>query len=158
MAGMSGPPLSGQSPTQAAGSSATGLSLPQALIQRRQQLTYKLRLCTLVILSRSAPQPAADDSAVAQPTTVVMISLVRAQERTSDTPSRPILFSRSTPHENVAPSRMKDRACTAGAELVEGIGARLTIKTGSQSPIGITRLTVQSRPAASASGPSRIWP
>jgi hypothetical protein len=85
---MSGPPWSRQSHIQAAGSSATGSSLSRALIQRRQQLTDELRLGTQVILSRSAPQPAADDPAVAQPPMVVMISLVRAQERTSETPSR----------------------------------------------------------------------
>ena len=38
------------------------------------------------------------------------------------TPSRPTLFSRSTPNENVALSWMKQRARTAGAEIVEGIG------------------------------------
>src|SRR4051794_12855743 len=52
---MSGPPLSGQSPTQAAGSSETGSSLPQALIQRRQQLTYELRLCMVVMLVGAMP-------------------------------------------------------------------------------------------------------
>ena len=50
----------------------TGSPLPQALIQCRQRLTYELRLCTLVILSWSAPQPVADDSAVAQPTTTAL--------------------------------------------------------------------------------------
>jgi hypothetical protein len=55
---------------QAAGSFVAGSPLPQALIQCRQQLTDdELRLCTLVILSWSAPQPMADDSAVAQPST-----------------------------------------------------------------------------------------
>ena len=54
---------------QAAGSFVAGSPLPQALIQCRQRLTDELRLCTLVILSWSAPQPVADDSAVAQPTT-----------------------------------------------------------------------------------------
>ena len=58
-----------RSPAQAAGSFVTGSPLPQALIQCRQRLSYELRLCTLVILSWSAPQPVADDSAVAQPTT-----------------------------------------------------------------------------------------
>ncbi len=37
---MSGPPLTRRLPAQAAGSFATGSSLPQALIQRRQRLTY----------------------------------------------------------------------------------------------------------------------
>ena len=57
---------------QAAGSFVTGSPLPQALIQRRQRLDYELRLCKLVILSWSAPQPAAGDSAVAQPTTAAL--------------------------------------------------------------------------------------
>ncbi len=101
MAGMSGPPLGGSSPAQAAGSCVTCSSLPQALIQRRQQLTDELRLSTLVTLSRSAPQPAADDSAVAQHTTAVFLWFVCAPEPTGDTPSRHIPFHRSTPRENV---------------------------------------------------------
>ena len=59
----------GRSLSQAAGSLVAGSPLPQALIQCRQRLTDELRLGTLVILSWSAPQPVADDSAVAQPTT-----------------------------------------------------------------------------------------
>ena len=59
----------GRSLAQAAGSLVAGSPLPQALIQCRQRLTDELRLGTLVILSWSAPQPVADDSAVAQPTT-----------------------------------------------------------------------------------------
>ena len=52
---------------QAAGSFVAGSPRPQALIQCRQQLADdELRLGTLVILSRSAPQPVPDDSAVAQ--------------------------------------------------------------------------------------------
>jgi len=54
---------------QAAGSFVAGSPLPQALIQCRQRLTYELRLGKLVILSWSAPQPVADDSAVAWPST-----------------------------------------------------------------------------------------
>ena len=50
---------------QAAGSFVAGSPLPQALIQCRQRFTYELRLGKLVILSWSAPQPVADDSAVA---------------------------------------------------------------------------------------------
>ena len=50
---------------QATGSFVAGSPLPQALIQCRQRLTYELRLGKLVILSRPAPQPVADDSAVA---------------------------------------------------------------------------------------------
>ena len=49
MTGMSGPPLTGRLPAQAAGSFVTGSSLPQAVIQRRQRLTNELRLCKLVI-------------------------------------------------------------------------------------------------------------
>ena len=59
----------GRSLAQAAGSLVAGSPLPQALIQCRQRLTNELRLGTLVILSWSAPQPVADDSAVAQPPT-----------------------------------------------------------------------------------------
>ena len=59
----------GRSLAQAAGSLVEGSPLPQVLIRCRQRLTDELRLGTLVILSRSAPQPAANDSAVAQPTT-----------------------------------------------------------------------------------------
>ena len=68
----------------------TGSSLPQALIQRRQRLTYELRLSTLVILSRPAPQPAAGDSAMAQPTTTPFTGLVRAPEPIGDMPPRHI--------------------------------------------------------------------
>ena len=59
----------GRSLAQASGSLVADSPLPQALIQCRQRLTNELRLGTLVILSWSAPQPVADDSAVAQPTT-----------------------------------------------------------------------------------------
>ena len=76
---MSSPPLTGRLPGQAAGSFVTGSSLPQALIQRRQRLTYELRLCKLVILSWSAPQPAAGDLAVAQPTTAFITRLACAR-------------------------------------------------------------------------------
>jgi len=62
---------------QAAGSSVAGSSRPQALIQRRQRLTDKLRLGTLVILSRPAPQPAPGDSAVALPTTTAHSDVTR---------------------------------------------------------------------------------
>jgi hypothetical protein len=59
----------GRSLAQAAGSLVADSPLPQALIQCCQRLTNEFRLGTLVILSWSAPQPVADDSAVAQPTT-----------------------------------------------------------------------------------------
>lgn len=42
------------------------------------------RLCNLLILSWSAPQPAAGDLAVAQPTTAIFARLVRAPELTGD--------------------------------------------------------------------------
>src|SRR5208337_4429481 len=99
---MSGPPLTGRLPAQAAGSFVTDSSLPQALTQFRQRLNCELRLRKLVILSWSAPQPVAGDSAVAQPTTAVFTRLVRAPELTGGTPSRHIPFHRSTPRKNVA--------------------------------------------------------
>ncbi len=96
---------SGRSPGQVAGSFATGSPLPQALIQRCQRLSYELRLCELVILLWSAPQPAAGDSAVAQPTTAAFTDLVRAPELTGDPPSRHIPSRRSTPrNKRRAPS------------------------------------------------------
>src|SRR5208337_3183207 len=82
----------------AAGSSVTGSSLPQALIQRRQRLTYELRLSMLVILSRPAPQPSAGDSAVAQPTTTPFTGLVRAPEPVGDMPPRHIPRPRHSAH------------------------------------------------------------
>ena len=81
---------SGRSPGQVAGSFATGSPLPQALIQHCQRLSYELRLCELVILLWSAPQPAAGDLAVAQPATVFFNGLVRGSELTGDSPSRHI--------------------------------------------------------------------
>jgi len=78
--GMSSPPLTGRLPAQASRSIATGSSRPQALIQLCQRLIYELRLSTLVNLSWSAPQPAAGDLAVAQPTTVFINRLDRAPE------------------------------------------------------------------------------
>ena len=70
MAGMSGPPLTERTQTgdhwlKRPGRLSQAQPLPQALIQCRQRLTYELRLGKLVILSWSAPQPVADDSAVA---------------------------------------------------------------------------------------------
>ena len=83
---------------QAAGSFVAGSPLPQAPIQRRQWLTYELRLSTLVILSRPAPQLAAGDSAVAQPTTTPFTRLVRAPEPIGDIPPRHILAQRHSAH------------------------------------------------------------
>src|SRR4029077_19963070 len=68
-----------------------GSSRPQALIQRRQRLTDKLRLSTLVILSRPAP----GDSAVALPTTTAFSGIVCAPEPSGDTAPRHIPCSTS---------------------------------------------------------------
>jgi hypothetical protein len=64
---------------QAAGSLVSSSPRSQALIPCRQRLTDELRLGTLVILSWSAPQPVADDSAVARPTTVLSPSPLALQ-------------------------------------------------------------------------------
>jgi len=90
---------------QAAGSFVTGSTLPRALIQSRQRLTYELRLRTLVIPSWSAPQPMAGDSAVAQPTSALFTGLVRAPELTGEIPPRHI----RVPHL----LRAKKAACRA---------------------------------------------
>src|SRR5208337_963336 len=89
---MSSPPLTGRLPPQASGSFATGSSRPQALIQRRQRVIHELRPCKLANLSRSAPQPATHDLAVAQPTTVLINRLIRSPEPAGDTPLRNILI------------------------------------------------------------------
>jgi hypothetical protein len=68
----------------------TGSSRPQALIQRRQRLIYEFRLCKLANLSWSAPQPAAGDLAVAQPTMVFINRLIRSPELAGDTTTRHI--------------------------------------------------------------------
>jgi hypothetical protein len=134
---MSGPPLSGQSPAQAAGSSVTGSSLSQPLIQRRQQRTYELRLCTPVILSRPAPQPAADGSAVAQHTTAVFTELVCAPELTGDTPVtphsvRPIDSTRKCR----APSRSIVCAQLTGHVSPVLVGTARPLETGADLPLG----------------------
>jgi hypothetical protein len=51
-------------------------------------LRDELRLRNLVILSWSAPQPAVDDLAVAQPTTVFINRLVRGPEPAGDSSPR----------------------------------------------------------------------
>ena len=94
-AGRSGPPSSGSLAAEAAGSSVAGSSRPRALIRRRQRLTDKLRLSTLVILSRPAPQPAPGDSAVALPTTTAFTGIVCAPEPSGDTAPRHIPCSTS---------------------------------------------------------------
>ena len=134
---MSGPPLSGKSPAQAAGSSVTGSSLPQALIQRRQRLTYELRLSTLVILPRPAPQPAAGDSAVAQPTTTPFTGLVRAPEPIGDMPPRHIPRPTSLRALHCVPSGVVVCAWLPEPCPAATGGSGFTIETGSESAIGI---------------------
>jgi hypothetical protein len=133
---MSGPPLSGSSPAQAAGSSVAGSSRPQALIQRRQRLTDKLRLSTLVILSRPAPQPAPGDSAVALPTTTAFTWIVRAPEPSGDTPPRPIPLSTSLRARPCVPSDLV--VCAGHPEPCPAAtgGSGFTIEIGSDFVIG----------------------
>jgi hypothetical protein len=135
---MTGPPLTGRLLAQAAGSFVTGSSLPQALIQRRQRLTYnlQLRLRKLVILSWSARQPAAGDSAVAQATTAVFTRLVRAPELTGKTPSRQIPLHRDRLHAKS--SHAEQRGC-----------ARLSPKHRAR-PLKCLRLRAQNRLRISA--------
>ncbi|MGA8349193.1 MAG: hypothetical protein WB773_15500, partial [Isosphaeraceae bacterium] len=125
---------------QAAGSSVTGSSLPQALIQRRQRLTYELRLSTLVILSRPAPQLAAGDSAVAQSTTTPFTGLVRAREPIGDMPPRHIPRSTSLRALHCVPSGVVVRAWFPEPCPAATGGSGFTIETGSESVIGITRM------------------
>ena len=73
----------------------------------RQRLIYELRLRKPVIVSRSAAQPAAGDSAVAQPTTAVFTRLIRAPELAGKTPSRHIPLYGAPPRKN--------DACPAGS-------------------------------------------
>src|SRR5208337_3521929 len=93
---------------QEAESSVTGSSLPEALIERRLRLTYEIRLSTLVILSRPAPQPAAGDSAVSQPTTRPFTGLVRAPEAIRDLP----------PRHNPRPTSPRALLCVPGGVVV----------------------------------------
>ena len=78
------PTLDGRLPPQESGSFATGSWRFQALIQRRQRLIYELRQCKLANLSRSAPQPATHDLAVAQPVTVLINRPIRCPEPAGD--------------------------------------------------------------------------
>src|SRR4051794_35055533 len=135
---MSGPPLSGESPAQAAGSSVTGSSLPRALIRRRRRLTYELRLSTLVILSRPAPQPAAGDSAVARPTTTPYTGLVRAPDPTGDMPPHHIPRPTSLRALHCVPSGVVVRAWLPEPCPAATGGSGFSIETGSESAIGIT--------------------
>jgi hypothetical protein len=134
------PTLERLSPAQAAGSSVTGSSLPQALIQRRQRLTYELRLSTLVILSRPASQPAAGDSAVAQPTTTPFTGLVRAPVPIGDMPPCHIPRPTSLRALHCVPSGVVVRAWLPEPCPAATGGSGFTIETGSESVIGITGL------------------
>jgi hypothetical protein len=79
------PTVDGALAAQASESFATGSSRLLVPNQRRQRLIYELRLCKLANLSRSAPQPATHDLAVAQPTTVLINRLIRSPEPAGDT-------------------------------------------------------------------------
>ena len=135
---MSGSPLSGSLPAQAAGSSVAGSSRPQALIQRRQRLTDKLRLSTLVILSRPAPQPAPGDSAVALPTTRSFTGTVCTREPSGETAPRHIPCSTSLRALPCVPSGLvmcagQPEPCPAATS-----GSSFTIEIGSDFVIGPT--------------------
>ena len=62
---------------QVADLSVTGSPLPQALILLRQRLLDELRLRQLDILSWTAPESVPTNSAVAQPTILVVVELAR---------------------------------------------------------------------------------
>jgi hypothetical protein len=66
---------------------------------RPTALEHNFTATWAVPLSRPAPQPAAGDSAVAQPTTVAFGDLVRAPELTGDALSRHSALHRSTPRK-----------------------------------------------------------
>ena len=109
----------------------------QALFQRRQRLTYELRLSTLVILSRPAPQPAAGDSAVAQPTTTPFTGFVRAPAPIGDMPPRHIPRPTSLRALHCVPSGVVVRAWLPEPCPTTTGGSGFTIETGSESAIGI---------------------
>ena len=142
---MSGPPLSGSSPAQAAGSLVTGSPLPQALIQCRQRLNYELRLRKLVILSWSAPQLVAGDSAVAQPTTTPFTGLVRAREPIGDMPPRHIPRPTSLRALHCELSGVVVRAWLPEPCPAATGGSGFTIEIGSDSVTGPTELAFKSR-------------
>ena len=127
----------GRSLAQAAGSLVEGSPLPQVLIRCRQRLTDELRLGTLVILSRSAPQPAADDSAVAQPTTTSSPGSSCAPERTGDMPPRHIPRLTSLRAHHCVPSSVHVRPCLTEPYPPTSSGSAFPIKTGSESQIAI---------------------
>src|SRR5690349_5247253 len=136
MAGRSGPPWSGSSPAQATGSSGTGSSRPQALIQRRQRLTDELRLSPLVILSRPAPQPAPGDSAVAQARDDTFHRARPCPEPSGDTPPRPIPLSTSLRALPGVPSGGVVRAGRSEPCPSATGGSGFTIETGPDFVIG----------------------
>jgi hypothetical protein len=119
--------------------SVTGSSLPQALIQRRQRLTYDLRLTTLVILVRRAPQPKAGDSAVAQPTTTPFTGLVRAPVPIGDMPPCHIPRPTSLRALHCVPSGVVVRAWIPGPFPAATDGSGFMIDVGSDSAFGIRK-------------------
>ena len=124
----------GRSLAQAAGSLVAGSPLPQALIQCRQRLTNELRLGTLVILSWSAPQPVADDSAVAQPPTASSPGSSRPRTDRGHV---------ATPHPRptslrvyCVPSSVVACACLSGHGWPTPSGAVILLITGAISLLG----------------------
>ena len=109
---------------------------PQPL---RFPLTDELRLNTLVILSRPAPQPAAGDSAVAQPTTTPFTGFVRAPEPIGDMPPRHIPRPTSLRTLHCVPSGVVVRAWLPEPCPAATGDSGFTIETGSKSPISINR-------------------
>jgi len=124
---------------QVAGSFVAGSPRPQALIQCRQRLTDELRLGTLVILSWSAPQPVADDSAVAQFHNGLCTGLVRAPELTGDTLPRHIPCPTSLRAHHCVPSGVHVCPCFTGRHPPTSSGSAFPIKTGSDFQIGNIR-------------------
>ncbi len=135
---MSSPPLSGYSPCHAAGASVKGSSLPQALIQRRQRLTYELGLSTLVILSWPAPQPEAGDSAVAQSTMTPIAGLARDPDSIGEIPTRHIPRSTSLLALQCVSSCVVVRAWLPEPCSAATGGFRFTIEIGSDSAMSIS--------------------
>ena len=93
----------------------------------------------IVILSRPAPQPAAGDSAVAQPTTTPFTGLVRAPEPIGDTPPRHIPLSTSLRALPCVPSGVV--VCAGHPEPCPAAtgGSGFTIEIGSDFVIGPAR-------------------
>jgi len=117
------------------------VKLGRRLINKRgpDVVEHGLRLSTLVIRSRPAQQPAAGDSAVAQPTTTRFTGLVRAPEPICDMPPRHIPRPTSLRALHCVPSRMV--VCAWLPEPCPAVtgGSGFTIETGSQFAIGISR-------------------